>query len=186
MNGNWVESKDRLVKLPEADVKVFGVYTNMVYTNKLTSRDASSEERTTKKTLYEEYVFLSKLYVLAESLQDTLAKNDVVKAMVAVAKETPTDGSWVIPPTAAVKILYEGTSANDGARKLFVDLWKCASLSRLSEKSQRLPYEFLCDLAMVLRQMFTAVSCTARDSDGTPYLVQAIDRGADQNVGGAS
>ncbi|CAO2656037.1 Nn.00g048400.m01.CDS01 [Neocucurbitaria sp. VM-36] len=65
-NGQWLESDERLITLPEDRPDVFRLYLNLLYTRQV----ATKSWRT-----------LCQVYVLAEKLQDASAKNSVIDAM---------------------------------------------------------------------------------------------------------
>jgi hypothetical protein len=43
LNGNWSEKKDRLVKLPEDDTKIFSLYVNLIYTGEIPGQTGYSK-----------------------------------------------------------------------------------------------------------------------------------------------
>jgi hypothetical protein len=90
MNGNWAESEERVVKLPDDDPEIFAAYINLVYTNNVATNE-TKEPKTTDQ-LSDEHIVLAKLYVLSEKLCDKAAKN------------------------AAINIVYSGTPKNAPGR----------------------------------------------------------------------
>ncbi|KAF2679136.1 hypothetical protein K458DRAFT_315059, partial [Lentithecium fluviatile CBS 122367] len=115
MNGNWQEKEEHLVRLPQDKAEIFDYYTHLVNT-----RDRARPQ--TKASLRNEYTLLCHVYVLSEKLLDVKAKNATVKAILKVANESPTDGNWVVPPSHAVRVIYERTPPTSPARVLMVDL----------------------------------------------------------------
>jgi hypothetical protein len=128
MNGNWTESDTRLFKLPEDDPKTFALYLNYAYTGQLSTTRRSAEEvgslelHTFDRYIECEYRSLLQLYVLAEKLQDVLAKNDILIAVVDVSQMRSAEMMSAVPGLKIASILYEGTPYTSPARRLVTDL----------------------------------------------------------------
>ncbi|KAF2122121.1 hypothetical protein BDV96DRAFT_461964, partial [Lophiotrema nucula] len=148
LNGKWEEAETRVVKLPEDDPETFRLWLNFVYTNNLATNGEDGkayEEMSIEEAMAvrgAEYIRLSKLYVLAEKLQDCAVKNAVLTAIWDLSEEGRTcgsDGKWVIPWTQEIGILYEGTPQNDSIRRLVVDLWSAVSTESMIKYYENLP-----------------------------------------------
>jgi hypothetical protein len=156
MKGYWVEREDRLVKLPKEDAGIFEMYLNLVYANKITSKSDSIDSQPTVEEIHAEYYLLVKLYVLCEMLQDTVAKNPIVEAILAVSQVHVGNRFTVLPASSVVAEIYSSTLKDNPARRLMVDLWSTIDRSLVTETQQSgPPYEFLIDLAMALRDMLS-------------------------------
>jgi hypothetical protein len=148
MSGNWLEQEDRLVKFPEDDPEIFAIYINLVYTEQTaTSPSVSPREQ---KTINDEYVLLAKLYVLAEKLQDKLAKNIIIMAIGAASMDPDSTGKCYIPGPKAISTIYDGTSSGSLARKLMVAFYtsKEFKIANLVDFAHKLPKDFFVDLAV--------------------------------------
>lgn len=174
LNGNWAESEERLVRLTEDEPAIFAIYLNHVYTNQLATidirRDRQDTEAEFDNGIREEYVRLSKLYVLCKRLQDVKGKNAITLAILAVSKEKNTNGSWYVPPAKEIMRLYGGTPENAPIRKLVVDIWTSVSPEVITKNFDRLPKEFLRYLAIAGVMKLDYNSNPAKNSDGSPYL----------------
>jgi hypothetical protein len=116
LGGNWAEREDRLVRFPEDCPKVFGIYVNFVYTNEISAAtELPAGEYAKVIQLDNEYLALSKLYVLCEKLQDTRAKNAITRAFIANSAKKDEQGIWYVPSPSMVNILYDGTSCGSPA-----------------------------------------------------------------------
>jgi hypothetical protein len=147
MNHEWKETND-MIRWPTDDMEVVRTYVNLVYTHTIASRDNGGE--LTGLSLTQELFFLGQLYVLCERLLDVSAKNAIIAAIIAVTGE-PTNNGWVAPPTVMIKHVYEGTPESSPLRRLLVDMYLCLDTADLSDKTARLPHEFLCDFTVALR-----------------------------------
>ncbi|KAF2731072.1 hypothetical protein EJ04DRAFT_579392 [Polyplosphaeria fusca] len=79
--------------------------------------------RVERRTITAEYILLAKIYVFCEKLQDTRAKNAVIRAIFDLTREKDKDnGRWRIPEHTAVRIIYDGTPKDSPARRLVVEL----------------------------------------------------------------
>jgi hypothetical protein len=162
MNGDWVEKDERLVKLPEDDPEIFGIYANLVYTGKIAIRSSETAKgQVAKHALQAEHTTLCILYVLAEKLQDTLAKDAIVTSIRAICKESLTHeiedfenqddyhGGWFVLTASAVSIIYEGTVRGSPARRLMVDMLISEPIC-FKRIAADLPHEALVDVAIAL------------------------------------
>jgi hypothetical protein len=149
MNGNWAESKDRTVRMPEDGPKTFNIYVNLIYTGRVVTDNL--EKPKTRKTIGDELHVLGHLYVLSEKLQDKAAKNTAVRSLLEVALEKDAKGQTYIPYPDTIRHIYQGTCAGSLARRLMAEMWVCVDTVHLIEMSETLPREFLADLAVALQ-----------------------------------
>jgi hypothetical protein len=149
MNGNWAESKERTVRMPEDDPKLFHIYVNLIYTGRVITD--TLEELKTAKTIGDELHVLGHLYVLGEKLQDKAAKNTAVQSLLEVAQEKDNRGKVYRPYADTIRHIYQGTCAGSLARRLMAEMWVCIDIVHLTKMSEILPKEFLADLAIALR-----------------------------------
>ncbi|KAI4608684.1 hypothetical protein J4E80_008889 [Alternaria sp. BMP 0032] len=148
MNGNWAESKERIVRLSEDRPKVFHIYINLLYTGRVVTDTLETPK--TAKSIAAEMHILGQLYVFGEKLQDKAAKNSAIQSLLEVALEKDADGDQVNSPIATIVGIYEGTCAGSLGRRLMVDTWVNTSVEFLAAKGNILPKEFLVDLAVAL------------------------------------
>jgi hypothetical protein len=113
MNGNWTES-------------------DYAYTGQLNTMRNSVEELWSlafdkfERQVECEYRSLLQLYVLAEKLQDVLAKNDILIAVVDVSQMRSAEMMSAVPRLTTASVLYEGTPYTSPARRLVTDM--CSTL----------------------------------------------------------
>lgn len=148
MNGNWVESSERMVKLPEDSAEIFGTYINMVYTGMVaTQLDDITDEKLKRTNLSVECNYLCRLYVLAEKLQDALAKDSVREALRRLDLEK-SGGLYTLPPLEAINLLYEGTCEGDPVRSIFINRCLTASPEQVKNFVSKTPQEFVAELTV--------------------------------------
>jgi hypothetical protein len=190
MNGNWTESNEKLVKLHEDDPRAFGVYLNHVYTGQLPTMNGKFDVDPLPDqglgAMYKEFRELAKVYVLSERLQDRVAKNAVVLAIFGMTQHETATGVWFVPHAETVATVYAGTTENNLARQLLVDIWTNAKTSVVSDGYEILPKEFLRDLAIALAQDGKQRSIAARKSDGSKYLEKEVAENAKSKEGSNS
>jgi hypothetical protein len=151
MKGNWIEAKERVVNLPEDTPEIFEAYVNYVYTNQLptTGKELDKQSRIAHDHIVKaEYIRLTKIYVLAKRLQDRIAKNAIVTAIVALAVQVDSEDSTLVHGAAAVTNVYNGILEGSRARQLIVDFWVYLSHRSFTKQYDHLPREFLQDLCM--------------------------------------
>ncbi|KAF2679134.1 hypothetical protein K458DRAFT_408387 [Lentithecium fluviatile CBS 122367] len=143
-NGQWQESNERTVYLSGDKPSIFELYLNLVYTGNLATEDYSENN-----VPVHEYAALAKVYVLAEKLQDTKAKDFVLEAILLTFRATV---YFILqrPPIEAIRIIYEGTPDTSLARKLMVDLYTEHGEQDWLEGESDIPHEFLYDITMRL------------------------------------
>jgi hypothetical protein len=148
LQGEWKEADTRIINLPEDDAVDVNLYLQYIYTKSLQAKVA---HKPAIDHLWEQvtpaYEETSRIYVFAEKVQDTPTKNDMVRELFRITKKRSECGSWILPTTASIQIIYEGTTDGSLARKLLVDLFSNPSKSTLSTRFQEhVPQEFSRDL----------------------------------------
>ena len=147
MDGKWKEAEDKAVNLPDDDPIVFELYVQLLYTGRLPCKSESE----TPADSEQEYVVLSKLYVLAEKIQDIDARRVAMDSLLSLSRDTrETRGEYMVPGLEAVSTIYSGTLEPCAARRLFVDLYTCKPGGDWFDKSQPYPTEFLAELVAAL------------------------------------
>ncbi|KAI4921960.1 hypothetical protein J4E90_000388 [Alternaria incomplexa] len=148
LNGNWAESEGRIVRFPEDNPEIFGIYMNLVYTGLVLTDTLESPKTVT--TICDEFDVLGNLYVLCEKLQDRAAKNSAVESLLEVSMGKY-ENKYTCPRTDTIVLVYRGTCAGSLGRRLMVDLWRKISVDFLIKCSDELPKEFLADLAISMK-----------------------------------
>jgi hypothetical protein len=145
-----------MVTLDGTDPKIFGLYIQIVYTNRVPSKPEVYIAQSIA-----EYETLCKLYVLMHKFQDLAAQNLVLDALHAryqesatlfgTAKPTPKIMEYSLPSRKHIEILYEGTERPCGARRLLVDMYASKAVAPWMRNHEKpLPAEFLRELALML------------------------------------
>lgn len=97
------------------------------------------------KAAQDQYIALSKLYVLAEQLVDETTKSTVLDALAAHAKETD---FRVLPDGEPIYIIYNSTVDGNEARTWLVDLYTDHGEARtLGSNDSAYPADFIADVA---------------------------------------
>ena len=140
----WSETGIEPITMPEDDVSIFNLYVNMTYSGGVVATKTSASPDP------DEWTRLTRLYVLAERLQDVWAKNRVVNAMHGylndvIARSMPFRGF------DSIVELYEGTPAGSPARKLVADFYAHKSdKETMIAGRDVLPTDFVFDVACLL------------------------------------
>ncbi|KAF7193729.1 Kelch repeat and BTB domain-containing protein 2 [Pseudocercospora fuligena] len=158
-SGNFAESKDKSIELPEADPAIFKIWIQWAYSGNMALLSASEQE-----VGHENYALLARrcgeLYVLADTLEDTLCRN------------TATDLlrnrflGFVGPSVHLYQIAYESTPEGSKLRKVCLD-WMLASSpgTWLAQHRNELPTALFVDLAIEWEQVDFDSSHFVRISD---------------------
>ena len=109
MGGEWKESRQRLIRLPDQSPRVFHIYVQWLYLHVLPTRDDSEHS-------YGEYDQLARAYILGDILLDTSFRDAVIDAMLDKALT-------LNPGQSTIELIYENTVASCAARRLLVDLY---------------------------------------------------------------
>jgi hypothetical protein len=140
---SWEES---VVMLPEANPDIFRLYLHLIYRDRLATKGP------------DEWLKLCRLYVLAEKLHETRAKNRIIDGMHALFTEIVTEDPvglnvHKVLPAAATTKLYQGTRNHNPARKILVDFYAdCGNAVWLQTVQGQLPTDFVRDVAVSLMQ----------------------------------
>lgn len=100
----WKEAEEKVVRLPEDDVRTFELYLHYIYNNEFacTSTTPDNQRGRTERNA------LARLYVLCEKLQDSRSKNCIIKALSdSVYKIRIGGSSWNVPEFEVVDTLYK-------------------------------------------------------------------------------
>ncbi|KAF2650756.1 hypothetical protein K491DRAFT_666730 [Lophiostoma macrostomum CBS 122681] len=163
MKGPWKELEDQLITLHDFEPRIFEIYLNHVYTDRLpTMTDDDSE-----------WEDLALTYVLCEWLQDCKAKDAIILAMLSKAQKSCSlrGDDPEIPGATAVQTIYLGTPDGSPARRLLTDIWTCSAHDCINEYYDVLPKDFLRDLTIYfLRESEGHGGCLIEESDGGEYL----------------
>ncbi|KAH7095302.1 hypothetical protein FB567DRAFT_543641 [Paraphoma chrysanthemicola] len=150
MRKGWKEAEEKIVKLPDDEHDVFELYASLVYTGTVPAFDEQLErvipgyaEETIcnhPQVCGSKYESLVKLYVLAEKLQDTQAKNATVDALITKVQHESqvvnTDEGPCMPSISSIRTMYEATSHHCPGRQVLIDcfVWygQCTRWTKLS------------------------------------------------------
>jgi len=163
LNGNWSEKKDRLVKLPEDDTKIFSLYVNLIYTGEIPGQTGYSKMMPDE---FQKHIMaIVKLYILAEKLQDKQAKNVALTTVHAkIALNLSPDR---LPNAEIVELMYRNTPKGSLGRRLMVHLWNDNNTKDILGKSEGICKEFFVDLARSLhinRPNIRNVACSVQSN----------------------
>jgi hypothetical protein len=150
LSGPWKEAEERVVHLPEDDVRTFELYLHYIYNNEFACNP--SEDEYGKK----ERGALARLYVLCKKLQDPRSKNCIIKALSDSIYKIRSNSSWTIPEFAVVETLYKGTFKGSPVRRMLVDIFAQGVLPKNMSHIgiDKYPGEFLQELAVCLMTTF--------------------------------
>jgi hypothetical protein len=167
LSGNWVEAKDRLVKLPEDEPTVFADYVHFLYTRKL---HVKSHKASGESSGHDEKISLLKLYVLAEKLQDADTKRAVMGAVfncfwgICI---TPSE----FPGLECIEIVYGGTPAGSPLRRILVDFYTYYARDDTLKQYVTYPNEFMQELAIdLLKKRAKPTDRAAMFKDPSVYM----------------
>ncbi|CAI9636163.1 unnamed protein product [Alternaria burnsii] len=140
------QGKDVLVVwLLDENPQTFRLYLNLVYANQLATRGP------------DQWLKLCELYGLAERLQDTKSKNQIVEGMYGFLNElllkpwSPSTRSKDYLPAVATAMLFEGMTEKSRVRALLVDFYaEFGDKILLREAQAMLPADFIYDVAVRL------------------------------------
>jgi hypothetical protein len=160
LNGNWAESDTRIVKLPEDDPHIFALYLNYVFNGQLATMGKTPEEFATLgllefyKHIHHEYEEVSRLYILAEKLQDVATKNAELAATMDISQTESVGGLRALPSPRSIQIIYAATLAGSPARRLVADMWSTLSVYEILSELQthQMHSDFVEDLAEAMEE----------------------------------
>ena len=139
LNGKWLESDEKTVRLLDEEPDDFEGYLTLLYLKECPVINADDGQ----------YIELAKLYVVAEELMDTKSKNMIVTGMLSRSGDP---GGPFFPDGEAIEILYSGTPESSQARRLFVDLFclHADDKDAITKHKSKFPMDFLVDLSSEL------------------------------------
>lgn len=154
LDGNWTESKKRIITFPEDSTQTFDSYLSLAYTNQaMTMEDQLdlTDDEEFRRKVQDEYAALCKIYVLAEKLQDTSARRSVLHAIYDLSDKQAPGGQYLLPNLDAIRVIYDGTTEDSPARLLIADLWTgCEGIGKDIASWYLLPQAFQRDLVRTL------------------------------------
>ena len=148
MNGRWLESEDKIIRLPDIEPGDFKVYANWLYTRELTI-EANGGLGTLKSIgskVNVKYGQIMDLYVLGLFLLDASFRNVIVDLTIRLY-----DQIHCFPGLESVVYIWSKTPAACPMRQLITRYW--ATGRRNFRVPDGLPQEFAIDL---LREIFTS------------------------------
>jgi len=113
LNGDWKESKERKVKLPEDDPDAFHLYSNWLYHNTLISNNDSE-----CRFKFDECRLLGKAYVLGDKLGDFEFMEVVMDGIMDIGRRSP------ISLTTLITTAYDHTPVASPLRCLLIDVYR--------------------------------------------------------------
>lgn len=163
MTEPWKEVEDCKITLACEEPEIFTLYLELLYvsfgmhqtpTEVLIFRPQTNVlpvKETTVDGIANEYVTLSKLYVLAEMLIDDDTKNLVLAAILSRSREPSLDHKAYYPSVSCIYIIYGGTPEDSPARRLIVDLYTDFGDDTIGLAGNTgLPKDFFVDLSLSL------------------------------------
>lgn len=100
----WSAAEHKTVNLPDEDPAIFSLYTQLLYNNCISINKPVSTREDLKAN--EENLVLSKIYVLAEKLEDATTKDIILDTMIARSRGKQYDDSFRFPGMTSIKIFY--------------------------------------------------------------------------------
>ncbi|KAG9199448.1 hypothetical protein G6514_008513 [Epicoccum nigrum] len=155
VHGEWKESEERKVSLPEDEPSVFLTYLNILYAGETLEESAAPEwERIESKSspLSDRYLHICKVYVLAGKLMDFSTRESILFRLTHLSKGYRSKREC--PSLEAVQAIYSGTPSRDPMRRELFDTYTdCINEDILGKfyedysSAAKFPPEFLLDLA---------------------------------------
>lgn len=117
LNGNWAESKDRKMSLPEGNPESFAILVQFLYSGRIYSaRDGDITTNKDGKVSDKEWTRLVEAWIMGQSLLSTTFRDAVADAMVTRINECDHC------PTMLHTIVYKTGREDSAMRKLLVDV----------------------------------------------------------------
>lgn len=150
LNKRWTEGKSKEVLLPEDEADAFATYIDWLYTKEVCV-DSGCPFESKQEYHSKQWSSLSKLYVLAEKIQDDYCCDATMQHMIKKVDATNTDGQAWYPTGETVARLYNGTLPGAPIRRFLVETHKAKGNPQwIREGSEHNHVEFLTDLARTL------------------------------------
>jgi hypothetical protein len=147
LNGAWNESTTRVINMPEDNPEDVGLYIQFIYTHKIPQEDGPDHVVDFKNDAWVQAVFwsLTKIYCLADQLQDTATRNSMVRRYCKLLNK-----SRRLPHADVVNYVYGSTPGRSPLRRILVDSWCEVPTEDFNRMSDELPREFLVQLTAKL------------------------------------
>ncbi|KAF7122784.1 hypothetical protein CNMCM5793_000894 [Aspergillus hiratsukae] len=146
MAGDWKESQQRTIQLPEDEPGIFALYVKWLYCGTLPV--VCDEPGLPGNS---EYINLVKAYVLGDKILDSKFQDTVIDAIVEKSQSKAKDGQCWYPNMGVIKYTFKNTSESAPIRKLLVDMYAgFARSSWIHTWAADLPQPFLFQLASTL------------------------------------
>lgn len=143
MSGEWKESSQRTIQLPDDEPGIIKLYIHWLYCGTLPVICG--------KPYGKEYTFLVKAYILGDKLLDTKFQNAAINAIVERSVTPYKDGIWYYPCGSLMTYVYDNSNESDRIRDLFVDLY--AMYGKSTWLNSTYPNPFILKLASVLLEL---------------------------------
>ncbi|RLM00041.1 hypothetical protein CFD26_108239 [Aspergillus turcosus] len=146
MAGDWKESQQRTIHLPDDDSEIFAVYVHWLYCGTLPvfSDEPGAPARA-------EYLALVKAYVLGDKMLDFRFQNTAIDGIVEKSQSVAKDGNCWYPNGELIKYAFENTNESAPIRELLVDMYvNWAHAKWIRKWAHCLPQPFLLELAFRL------------------------------------
>lgn len=146
MAGDWKESQQRTIQLPDDDPGIFALYVHWLYCGTLpVVCDKSGSPGDS------EYMDLVKAYVLGDKILDSRFQDTVIDAIVEKSQSKGKDWKYWHPNIDVIKYAFANSNASAPIRKLLVDMYaNNARSSWIHKWAADLPHQFLFQLASTL------------------------------------
>jgi hypothetical protein len=146
MAGDWKESQQRTICLPDEEPRIFSLYAHWLYWGTL---PVVGDE--TGAPGDPEYVDLVKAYVLGDKILDSKFQDTAIDAIVEKSKSVGTDGVRRYPNGWAIKYAFNNTNESAPIRKLLADMYAYrANSAWLQDWAASIPQPFLFQVASTL------------------------------------
>ncbi|KAF2660742.1 hypothetical protein K491DRAFT_674661 [Lophiostoma macrostomum CBS 122681] len=184
LKGSWRESKDNVVKLPEDDVDTFDLYVNLLYFGSIHIPEAGAtaqrEETLTEKLVrvsHQEYMALSKLYVLCDKLQDIQGVRLVTHAFVEATQKAKAPGKICFPDLWVVDYVYNNTPHGSPLRSFLMDSYAVfATNDWLRGTRSWISKDFLYDVTMSMLSLRSNPAGVDKVKYGSNYYPKTDSR----------
>ena len=142
-SGYWIESAEKLVRLPSVEPRVFDAYVHWTYTSKIDLSGTCQQHKACNHK--PSYLPLAKLWVLGDMLLDHKLCNRVTAKIWSKFDDVK---DLHVPSLPAMCYVFENTSADSPLRRLFTDMWVLQPDSDFFiENEKALPQELIVELA---------------------------------------
>lgn len=150
LSGSFKQAAEQIIRLPEIEYEAFERYVQWTHTGSIDVADIEDPADTRTR---ETETMLTRLYVVADRVENMLLRNQTMTAMVDVLEQT-----GKLPSTLAIQIAYEHTADGSCLRRFLVDAHCLNSEGHpkwLRNKLEKLPNEFVLNLIGQLKEYRT-------------------------------